>query len=146
MVKFPREKKVILIDEDSYLPVASINITAFDFKALIDSNKARGIPPSVRIIKAWISKQYLTYKNDMARERGMFGVREKKKRGHPNHSCGKKSMGLGKEAKKKKFSKEKNVSPKERHASPRKNGMNNPLRRKMHSRFVISPTISSLPE
>ena len=44
MVKFPREKEVILIDEDSYPPVASINTTAFDFKALINSKKAKGIP------------------------------------------------------------------------------------------------------
>ena len=55
-------------------------------------------------------------------------------------------MGLRQEVKNKKFSKENNVSLKERHASPRKKGMNNPSRRKMTSRFIISPTISSVPE
>ena len=51
MVKFPREKEAILIDEDLHPPVASTNTIAFDFKALIDSKKAREIPPSLRIRK-----------------------------------------------------------------------------------------------
>ena len=79
MVKFFGEKEAILIDEDSYPRVVSINTTAFDFKALINSKKAEGIPLSLRIRKVWIPKQYLTYKNDMAIERGMSTVREKEK-------------------------------------------------------------------
>ena len=62
MVKFPREKEVILINEDSYPPIALINTTAFDIKAVMNSKKARGIPPSLRIRKVLIHKQYLTYK------------------------------------------------------------------------------------
>ena len=31
----------MVIDEDPFLPVASINTSTFDLKALIDSNKAR---------------------------------------------------------------------------------------------------------
>ena len=70
MMKFLREKETILIDEDSYPPMASINTIAFDLKTLIDSNKVREInPPSIRIRKVWIPNQYLTYKNYMAVER-----------------------------------------------------------------------------
>ena len=51
MVNFSRKNEVILIDEDSYPPVASINTTTFNFKALIDSKKARENLPSLRIRK-----------------------------------------------------------------------------------------------
>ena len=50
-------------------------------------------------------------------------------------------MLVGQEAKNKKFSKEKDVSSKERHASPRKKGMNDHSRRKMPERFIIPSTI-----
>ena len=73
MVKFPREKEAILIDEDTFPPVALINTISFDLKALMNSKKARDFPPSHRIIKVWIPKQYLTYKNDLV------VVKEKKK-------------------------------------------------------------------
>ena len=33
MVKFPREKEAILIGEDTFPPIASINTVAFDLKA-----------------------------------------------------------------------------------------------------------------
>ena len=73
----------------------------------------------------------------------MFAARGKKKnRGHPNHSFGENSMGLGQEGKNDKFLKEKNVSPKERDASPREKGTNYPSRRKMPPRFIIPPTVS----
>ena len=78
-MKFQGEKEAILIDEDAYPPVASINTIVFYFKALIDSNKVRGIPPSLKIRNIWIPKQYLTYKNDVAAERGVSIVRENKK-------------------------------------------------------------------
>ena len=55
-------------------------------------------------------------------------------------------MGLGQEAKNKKFLKEKNVFLKKRNASPRKKGMNNPSRRKLPSRFIISSIVSSVPK
>ena len=51
-------------------------------------------------------------------------------------------MGLRQEAKDERLLKENNVSLKERYASPRKKGMNNPLRRKMIVRFIISPIVS----
>ena len=54
-------------------------------------------------------------------------------------------MGLKQEAKNERFLKENNVSSKDRHAAPRKKGMNNPLR-KMPSRFIISPTVSPVQE
>ena len=64
MVKFPREKEVMAISEDTFPPVASINTVAFDLKVVMNS-KAREIPPSPRIRKVLIPKQYLTYKKDL---------------------------------------------------------------------------------
>ena len=69
MVKFLGEKETILIDEDTFPPVASINTDAFDLKALVNSKKARGIPSSPMIRNVWIPKQYLTYKNNLTTER-----------------------------------------------------------------------------
>ena len=88
-MKFPREKKVMVIREDTFAHATSINTIAFDLKVVMNSKKLRGIPPSLRIRKVWIPKQYLTYKNDLVVERGVFVVKEKKKGGHPNHSFGK---------------------------------------------------------
>ena len=50
MVKFPREKEVMVISEDTFPPIASINTVAFDLKVVLNS-KAKGIPPSTRIRK-----------------------------------------------------------------------------------------------
>ena len=50
--KFPDKKKVMVIDEDPVPPVASINITSFDLRALIESKKAR----KISLIKAWVPK------------------------------------------------------------------------------------------
>ena len=51
MVKFPREKEVMLIGEETFPPVASINTVAFDLKVVMNSKKTRGIQPSLRIRK-----------------------------------------------------------------------------------------------
>ena len=78
MVKFPREKKVIAIKEEDPL-VASINTIVFDLNAVMNSKKEKEIPPIPGIRKVWIPKKYLTYKNDLAIERGVSAVKEKKK-------------------------------------------------------------------
>ena len=56
MVKFLGEKEVILIDENIFPLVASINTTAFDLRALMNLKKARRIPQSPRIRNVWIPK------------------------------------------------------------------------------------------
>ena len=89
MVIFPREKEVMVIGEDTFPLVASINTVAFDLKAVMNSKKVRGIPLSPRIRKVWIPKQYLTYKNDLDVERKVSVVRENKNGGLPIHSFGK---------------------------------------------------------
>ena len=78
MVKFLGEKEAMLIDDDSYPPITSINTTVFYFKAVMNSKK-RGIPPSHRIKNVWIPMQYVTYKNDLAVEREVSTVKENKK-------------------------------------------------------------------
>ena len=74
----------------------------------------------------------------MVVERGVSVVREKEKNRTSKPFIWEKFNGARARGKDKKFSNEKNVSPKEIHASPRKKGMNNP------SRFIISPTVSSV--
>ena len=49
ILKFHEKKEAMMIDEDSFPPVASINTIAFDLRALIDSKKARGLPLSPKI-------------------------------------------------------------------------------------------------
>ena len=88
---------------------------------MLNVKKVRRFSPSARVRKVWIPKQYLTYKNDLATKGRMPIAREWKKNGrYPSIKDSKQ------EANNKKFSKEKNVSPKERHVSPREKGMNDP--------------------
>ena len=117
----------MVVDEDPFSPIASSNTLAFDLRELIDSKKARGIPPRPKIRKVWTHNQNLIYKDDLIEERRMFLVIEKKKNGRRlNNSSEKDSIGLGHKSKDKRFSKENNVSQKERHTFPRKKGMNDP--------------------
>ena len=67
-----------------------------------------------------------------------MGREWKKNRMYPYHFF----ENSNQEAKNKKFSKEKNVSPKKRHVSPRGRSMNDSVKRKMHPRFVSSPPVS----
>ena len=133
----------MVIDEDPFPPVDSINLVPFDLWTLINLKKARGIPPYSNIRKILIPKQYLIDKNDLTEKRRVFTTKGRKKNGrHPNHSFGENSMGLGQDGNNEKFLKEMNVSPKERHASPREKGIDYPSRRKRSPRFIIHPTIS----
>ena len=52
ILKFPNTKEVMAIEEDPFPPVASINITSFDLKALIESKKAGKLSPR----KVWVPK------------------------------------------------------------------------------------------
>ena len=54
----------MVIDEDPFPPTASINIAAFDSRAMLNAKKAGRFSPSARVRKVWIFKQYFTYKND----------------------------------------------------------------------------------
>ena len=118
----------MMIDEDQFPPVASINIVAIDSRAMPNAKKAWRFSPSVKVRKVWIPKQYLTYKNDLAAKGRVPTAREWKRNGrYPYHLFEDPKL----EANNKKFSKEKNVSPKDRHVSPRENDMNDPSRRKI---------------
>ena len=69
----------MVIGEDTFPPLASINTIAFDLKAVMNSKKVRGISPSLRIRNVWIPKQYLIYKNDLATKIRVSTIIEKKK-------------------------------------------------------------------
>ena len=77
----------MMIDEDPFPLVASINIVANDLRALLNAKKARRFSPSTKIRKVWIPKQYLAYMDDLAARRRVFATREMKKNGrYPYHS------------------------------------------------------------
>ena len=91
----------MVIDEDPFPPVTSINIAATDLRALLNEKKVGGFSSSVMIRKVWIPKQYLANMDDLAARRRVFGTRERKKNGrYPYHSF----EDLIQEIKKKKFS------------------------------------------
>ena len=69
----------------------------------------------------------------------VFASREKGKNGrYPYHPFEDSKQ----EVKNKNFSEGNDVSPKERHISPRGRSLNDPGKRKMPPRFVISPSVS----
>ena len=77
--------------------------------------------------------------DDLATKRRLFTTRERKNNGrYPFHYFEDSKW----EIKKKKFSKRNDFFPKERHASLRQKGINDPSRRKMPLRFVIPSPIS----
>ena len=48
-LEFPGEKEAVLISEDSFPSVASINTVSFDFKALTNLKNTVRIPPCPKI-------------------------------------------------------------------------------------------------
>ena len=134
ILKFPEKKKVMVIDEDPFPPVASINIDATNLRAVLNVKKDERFYPNFRIRKVCIPKQYLVHKDELVVKGKVSTTREKENIGRdPYYSK--------QEIKKEKPSKEKNVSPNERHTFPEGKGMNNPSRRKLPPRFVVPPLV-----
>ena len=52
ILKLPDKKETMVIDEDPFLPVASINTTSFNLRALIESKKEGKLSPR----KVWVLK------------------------------------------------------------------------------------------
>ena len=77
----------MVIDEDPFPPIASINIAAIDLRTLLNAEKAGGFSPSAKNRKVWIPKQYLVYMDDLETRRKVSVTRERKKNGrYPYHS------------------------------------------------------------
>ena len=139
ILKFHKKKEAMVIDEDPFPPEATINTVATDLRAMLNAKKAERFSSSVRIRKVWIPRQYLVHKDDLATRRRVSTAKARKKNGrYPYQSSEDSKL----EIKKKKFFKEKNVSPRERHTSPGEKDMNNPSMRKMPSRFIVPPPVS----
>ena len=107
-MKFPVKNEAIVVNEDPFSPVASVNIAATDLRAILNEKENEKFSPNVKIRKVWIPKQYLVYKDEFSVKGKVSTAREKKKNGrHPYH--------LKQEIKKEKPFKEKNGTPKEIH-------------------------------
>ena len=120
----------MVIDEDPFLLVASVSITAIDLRAVLMQRKVGDF----FLMPLWIPKQYMIHMDELVVKRRVSVAREKEKNGrYPYYSK--------QEIKKEKSSKGKNVSPKERHTFLEVKGMNT-SRRKIPPRFVAPPPIS----
>ena len=53
-------------NEDPFLPMASINITVMDIRALQNEKKDERFSPNAMIRKVWVPKQYLVHKDELA--------------------------------------------------------------------------------
>ena len=69
-----------MIDKYLFPPTASINTTAFDFKAMLNAKKDKEFSPNDKIRKVWIPKQCLIYKNDLATKMKVSAARENRKK------------------------------------------------------------------
>ena len=87
ILKFLEKKEAMVIDEDSFPPVASINIVAIDLKAVLNAKNDERFSPNARVRKVWISKQYLVHRDELAAKRRIFIAKEKENNGrYPYHS------------------------------------------------------------
>ena len=112
----------MVVDEDPFPPVASVNIAATDLRAVLNEKEDKKFSPNVKIRNVWIPKQYLVYKDELIVKRKVSTTIEKEKNGrYPYHSK--------QEIKKEKPFKEKNVPPKERHTFSEGNGRNTSRRK-----------------
>ena len=59
----------MVIDVDPFPPIASINITAIDLRAMLNAKKAERFSQSAKIRKVWIPKQNLVHMDDWDRRR-----------------------------------------------------------------------------
>ena len=101
---------------------------------MLNENKDERFSPNARIRKVWISKRYLVHKDELIAKGKLSTARGKENNErYPYHSK--------QEIKKEKPSKEKHVSPKERHTFSEGKGLNT-SRRKIPPRFVVHLPIS----
>ena len=63
ILKFPEKKEVMVIDEDPFPLVASVNIAATDLRAMLNAKKDERFSPNAGIKKVGILKQYLVHKD-----------------------------------------------------------------------------------
>ena len=81
ILKFPEKKEAMVIDEDTFPPVASANIDATYLRAVLNEKKDERFSLNVRIRKVWIPKQYLVHKDELEIKGKMSTTREKEKNG-----------------------------------------------------------------
>ena len=132
ILKFLKKKWAMVVDEDSFPPMASVNIAATDLRVVLNEKEEKFFLDA-KIIKVWIPKQYLVHKDELTvKEKASTTKERKKNEMYPYHSK--------QEIKKEKPFKEKNVPPKERHTFPKGKGRNT-SRRKIPPRFVVPPLV-----
>ena len=69
----------MVVDEDPFPPVASINIAATYMRAFMNEKEDEKFSPNIKIRKVWIPKQYLAYKDELAVKGKVSIVKEKEK-------------------------------------------------------------------
>ena len=69
----------MVVDEDPFPLVASVNIVAIDLRAILNEKEDEKFSCNVKIRKVWIPKQYLVYKDELAIKGKVSIGREKMK-------------------------------------------------------------------
>ena len=69
ILKFLEKNEAMVINEDPFPPVASVNIAATNLRAVLNVKKDERFSPNARIRKVWIPKQYLVHKDELAAKR-----------------------------------------------------------------------------
>ena len=87
ILKFLEETEVMVVDEDPFPPVASVNITATDMRVVLNEKKDERFSPNSKIRKVWIPKQYLVHQDELIVKGKVPTAREKENNGrYPYHS------------------------------------------------------------
>ena len=133
ILKFLGKKEAMVVAEDSFPLVASVNIATTDLRAILNEKEDEKFSLNVKIRKVWVPKQYLVYKDEMSVKGKVSIDREKEKNGrHPYHSK--------QEIKKRNPSKKRMFLQKKRHTFLEGKGRNT-SRRKIPPRFVVPPLV-----
>ena len=71
----------MVVDEDPFPPVASVNIATTDLRAVLNENEDEKFSPNVKIRNVWVPKQYMVYKDQLAVKGQVSTAREKQNNG-----------------------------------------------------------------
>ena len=86
-LKFLEKKEAMVVDEDPFPPMASINIAATDLRSILNEKEDEKFSSNVKIRKVLIPKQYLVYKVKLVVKGKVSIAREKEKNlRYPYHS------------------------------------------------------------
>ena len=87
ILKYPKKNEAMVVDEDSFLSLASVNIASTDLKATLNEKEDEKFSPNVKIRKVWVLKQYLVFKDELSvKGKVSITIEKEKNERYPYHS------------------------------------------------------------